>query len=663
MANLQHFQNGFEWGEISERLLSRIDLPAYNKSAKRLENAYPFVHGGATKRRGTMFIGEVSNSTQTGRLIPFVHSLSSKYMLVLNGGKLQVIKDGAFVMVSGTSTPYSTAIPYTEAELPQIRYAQSGTTMYLVHPNHPPRLLQRVTDTNWTLTDIAFTYRAVTGVTFSNAFVTFKLIASSTQFVAGDKFQIVTTGGAITSFGAVPGYTNTGNGTIGGVGSMPGSTTSETWTITCVSATTTRQEWSVVGSVSGAAVSYWKTGNYPSTVSFFEQRLFFGASPQFPQHIWGSGAGDYLNMTVGNLDSDGLIVQIAGNDFNAIMHLVSARQLLPMTSSTEFSIAGPNNNAISGISSNVIKDHTSHGSNFVRPVKIGREVVFIQRDGRRARAISYSATEDANIAPDITVFAEHITRAGSMVDMAFAQNPDFIAWVVRSDGQLLSLTLAREYETTAWARHVTEGRFEAVGSVPGSGTADDVYVIVRRTINGVTKRYVELFDYTDVDTAYVDSAVFYEGAATQVLTGLGHLEGKTVNIVADGVVHPPRVVTGGSVTLQYKASNAIIGLGYTTTIELLNPEFGDVNSSSQGRRISIYDVVLRFMETINAKVNGVPMPFRTMAMNLDTRIPPFTGDMSIKKVGWSDTEEIEIVSDTPTPFTLLGVIVKAAVNA
>jgi hypothetical protein len=661
MPNLQHIQTGFEWGEISPRLLSRIDLPAYNKATKKMENAYPFVHGGATKRRGTICVKSLYDVNQRARLIPFVHSLTSKFMLVLNGGQIEFIKDGVAVEVS-PGVPYRLAIPYAESELADIRYAQSGTTMYLVHPNQKPKILQRVTDTNWTFADIPFVYRAVSDVTFSNAFVTFKVINSSTKFGVGDKFQIVTTAGAITSSGTVVGTTNVGNGALGGVGSMPGSTTSETWIITCVSATAARQEWSVVGSVSGAAMSYWKTGNYPSTVSFFEQRLYFGASPQFPQHIWGSGAGDYVNLTVGNLDSDGLIVQIAGNDYNAITHLVSARQLLPLTSSTEFSIAGPNNNAISGISSNVIKDHTSHGSNFVKPVKIGREVVFIQRDGRRARAISYSVTEDANIAPDLTVFAEHITNEGTISDMAFAQNPDFIAWAVRSDGQLLSLTLAREYETTAWARHTTDGKFEAVGVLPGSGQADDVYFIVNRTIGGVTKRFIELFDYTNEDTAYMDCTLFYVGASTSTVTGLTYLNGKTVAVLADGNVHPDCVVSGGSITLQYPATNVIVGLGYETTIELLNPEFGDVNSSSQGRRVSIYDVVLRFKDTINCLVNGKVVPFRTTAMNLNTSIPLFTGDKSLKTVGWKDTENILITSETPTPFTLLGVVIKAAVN-
>ena len=180
MANLQHIQTGFEWGEISERLLSRIDLPAYNKAAKVMENAYSLVHGPATKRRGTVYLKELFNSAQRGRLIPFVYSLTNKFMLIFNGGKVEFIKEGIPVQ-TGPGVNYQLTSPYAESELSEIRYAQSGTTMYLVHPNHPPRMLQRVTDTNWQLTSMVFNYNAVADVTFANAFISFKLINSSSS--------------------------------------------------------------------------------------------------------------------------------------------------------------------------------------------------------------------------------------------------------------------------------------------------------------------------------------------------------------------------------------------------------------------------------------------------------------------------------------------------
>jgi hypothetical protein len=772
MAKLTRYQTSFEFGEISPRLLARVDLAAYSKATKTEENAYSLVHGGATKRRGTMYVGAVKTEAQAGRLIPFVYSTSRKFVLVFNGGKIQFLKDRAYVETS-PGTRYELTVPYTEAELEDVQYAQSGNTMYLVHPNYFPKLLQRVSDTSWTLTDIPFTYNAVSDVTFSNAFITFKIINGSDVFQEGEYFTIATTAGAITTItGPVNGLTvktpvtvattenlaaltglltidgrvlvagdrvlvkdqttaaddgiyvaaagawtratdmdtaaecngayvqvidgtvnsdnywkqtatiatlgttahvwveasAVGNGQIAGVASMPGSTTTETWTITCTFSSSARQEWSVTGSVSGDAIAYWKADNYPQTVSFFEQRLFFGGSTQFPQHIWGSAAGDYLNFTVGNKDSDGVIVQIAGNDYNAITHMVSARSLMPLTTSTEFSMAGPNNFAISGISSNVIKDHTRNGSNNVKPLRIGREVAFLQRDGKKMRAISYSVTEDANVAPDITIFAEHLTRSATFVDMAFASDPDYIAWIVRSDGVLCSLTLAREFETTAWSRHTTNGLFESVGTVPGTGS-DDVYFIVNRTVNGATRRYIEYFDYEDVDTVYSDCSAIYDGVATSSITGLSHLEGMTVTALVKedstsvyGVVHPNMVVTGGTVTLEYPVEYATIGLPYTTTLELLDPEFGDASQSTAAKAKSVVDILIKFQDTVNANINGVAIPFRNAGDLLNQSVIPFTGDKRVKNLGWRSPNNILITNDTPTGFAVLGVVIEAAVN-
>lgn len=771
------FQTTFEFGEISPRLYARTDLPAYSKAVRKMENAVSLVHGGATKRRGTAFVGTLRNEAQHARLIPFIYSVEQKYMLVFNDGVVQFIRDGKFLETDGIR--YELPHPYTEAELPFVKYAQAGAAMWLVHPAHPPQQLNRLDEKNWVFSTPSFEYNAVSGVTFSNAYITFKIINGSEVFKEGESFKITTNAdGSIASFGQVPdpvssnaarkdvvattvgtnldltnapkelggrqlvfgdrilvkdqtnpaengiynagsyaqvqffglpievedpltwsraadlptpqsqvgaivrvlGYSDTGtywkqtapgkwersspggNGRIVGVESMPQSSGARTWTITCILSTAQRQEWSVVPSDGVYSTSYWKPGNYPQTVSYFEQRLYFGGSPQWPQHIWATAAGDVGNLTVGNLDTDGIIVQIAASDYNKIEHLVSARALLPMTSSTEFSLAGPNNGAVSGISSNVIRAHTRNGSNYVRPFQIGREVIFIQRDGRKARAISYSVTEDANIAPDITIFAEHITQDGRITDAAFAQAPDALAWLVREDGVLLSLTLSRDFEVTAWARHTTEGKFENVACIPGE-IADDVFMVVHRTVGGLIRRYVEQFDYAEYDEFYCDSTIYYAGEQTNELSGLAHLEGKTVTIVADGAVQTPRVVYDGKVKLDAMATKVWVGLPYTTTIDMLNPEFGDAVRTTQSSTIGIEDVTLRLQDTAVCQVNGKEVPFRKVGDLLNTAIEPYTGDMKIKQIGWTkERVEIVVTSKDPTPFTLLGVIINATVN-
>lgn len=658
MAKLNRIQTDFTWGEVSPRLLGRIDLAAYNKATNKMINAYPLIHGGVTRRPGTVFTGEVYNSAQKAKLIPFIYSTTQSYVLVFNGGKIEFITDGGFIQ--HVVSNYRIDSPYTEADLADLKYAQAGNIIFLVHPNHKPKQLERVSDTSWILSDIPFTYRAVSEVFFENFALDFKIIQGSVEFVKktattpGDTFTIVTDGtDQIFSLS----YAGTGNGSLLQARTSAG-VPAETWTVECTYVDSQRAEFTVTGSVSGSATALWKTGDYPSAVAFHEQRLFLAGTPLNPQHAWASKSGNYAELTIGYNDNDALAFQVNANSFDQIIHLVSARQMLPLTYSGEMSLIG----GIAGITPTSIKvqPQTYHGTNNVRPIRIGSEVVVCQRDGRKLRAISYSVTDDANVAPDITMFAEHITGSG-ISDMTFAQDPDFVAWIVRQDGVLLSLTHSRQHETTGWARHTTEGLFEAITSIP-SDVSDDVYMCVQRTIGGVTKRFIEHFDYLwDI---YSDCSKLLTAVTAQtVWTGLGHLEGKTVDVVADGALHPQCVVTSGQITLQYAASVVVVGLHYDTTIELLHPELGtDAGNSSQGRKISMHEIILRLKDTVNCKVNGYEVPFRKMNDPLDALLPPFTGDKSIPASGWHSPNNIKIEQVTPMPFTLLAVIMKATVN-
>lgn len=656
MGKMATIQSDFTSGELSPRLLARVDLKAYDSAVKTMENAYPLIHGGTKRRPGTFFVGEVKNSNRPVMLIDYVFSNSASYVLVLNDGFIQILKNGAFVM-NGASR-YQVAHPYADTDLPDIRFAQSGSTIFLVHPYHFPKMIQRVTDTNWTISNLATIYRAVTDYWYENAFIKFKIVSTNTQFVAGDGFVIVTNGaGGITSFGPKVGG-NTGTGAL----VSPSATSlapAETWTITCVATDKdNRQLWSVSGSTSGSPTLTWSANNYPSAISFFQQRLFFAGTITHPKTVWGSASGNYLDFTLGTWDMDGVSGTIDSNRFEKIIHLEAARQLLPFSYGGEFSIVG-GNNGITPLSWRN-QPQTSHGSSsLVRPLRIGQEVLFVQRDGKTVRAVSYSVTEDTNIAADVTIFAEHITGSG-LVDMTFSQAPDYIIWGVREDGQLVSLTRQVDQSVTAWARHTSDGIFEGLATIPEE-FSDTTYCVVRRTINGVQKRYIETIDY--VYGAQTDSAAFgYNASGATTWTNLSHLEGKTVDIVADGKVHPQRTVVGGAVTLLYPAVDVQMGLPYTTTIELLHPEPLDKEGTAQGRAVSVHQVVLRMQDTVGCFVNGVELSFRNVNDPLDSAIEPYTGDKVVSAYGWRSPTNVKIEQRIPMPWTILGVVLKLSVN-
>lgn len=654
MGNLHHIQTDFGWGEISPKMLCRTDLTQYSKATKTMENAYSFIHGGCTRRPGTEFVGELYNSDQKAKLIPFTHSTALSYLLIFNGNKIEFVKNTGQFVKSGASN-YQLASPYSESELQELSYAQAGNVLFLAHPNHAPQQLERVSDAVWVLQPVPITYQATTDYWYENAHIQFKILGGATKFAVGDKFTFSTVGnvaGTIT-------FSGTGNGKLAQL-SIKSSPPDQIWTIECKYVDSSKQIWDVTGSVSGQLICTWSAGNYPGAVAFFEQRLWLGGTSKSPQTVWASKTSNYTDFTLGGNDADALSFTIASNNFDGIRHLTSARQLLPLTYSGEFSMVG----GLSGITPTSVKiqPQTFHGTSSVRPIRIGPEVIFVQRDNKKLRAISYSVTEDANVAPDITLFAEHITGDG-LTDIAFAQVPDYIAWGIRADGVMLSLTLAREYETTSWARHITQGKFENVATIQ-NGESEDCYVIVRRTINGQSKLYLERLSYGI--GLFSDCGVVLsnpEGVKSTSFSGLSWLEGCTVDVVADGLVHPSVVVSGGSIVLQYPANSVKVGLHYNTKIELLHPEFGDgKTSSSLGRRLSIYEAVFKFHNTTNCRVNNYEVPFRKNTDGLDKVIPPYTGDKKVSTFGWRTPNNMVIEQVTPMPFTLLGVVLKAAVN-
>jgi hypothetical protein len=240
--------------------------------------------------------------------------------------------------------------------------------------------------------------------------------------------------------------------------------------------------------------------------------------------------------------------------------------------------------------------------------------------------------------------------------MAYQQEPDSILWCVRADGVLLGLTYNREEDVYGWHRHITDGLFESVAVIPDPvNNRDQLWVVVKRTIGGVTKRYIE---YLDPDVIVADSFAAYSGAPATVITGLSHLEGKAVDVVADGFVVTGHVVAGGQITLARAASDVVVGLHYETTIEPEPPDYIDdkgrnnVNAQKQWT-----EVVLRLFETglSGVTVNGKSLPARAGSDPLDTATALFTGDARTPSLGTTRAGILTIKQTLPLPFTLLAV--------
>jgi hypothetical protein len=570
---------------------------------------------------------------------------------------------------------YEISTPYLTAELFDIKYAQSADVMYITHPNHEVEKLSRTGHTSWTLSDVNFTKGPMqdanttdttlnpgatavgTGVSLAASATTG--INSGSGFLSTDVGRFVFLHGG---YAKITGVTDTTNATIE--------------ILTTLSASTATADWRLG--------SFSDTTGHPSSVTFFEQRLVFAGTSNEPQTLFFSRSGDYENMdaNIGGTiaDDDAIIYTIASNQVNAIRFMTATRTLIVGTAGGEFTVSGGGTDVAITPTNILIKKQSNHGAANVDAISAGNATLFLQRAKRKIRELAYNFDVDGYLAPDMTILAEHITEGG-ITQMAYQQEPNQIVWMTRSDGELIGLTYQREQQVTAWHRQIFGGSFgsgnavcESVAVIPTDDTEYQVYVIVKRTINSITRRYVEYlnnFDFTETDNTtfnFLDSQLDYSGSATTTITGLDHLEGQAVSILADGSTHPDKTVSSGAITLDRSSTKVKVGLSYTSLLQTMRLDAGAANGTSQGKTKRIYDISLRLFESVGVEVgpdlsNMERIPFRSSADDMDTAIPVFTGDKEIEFRGNYETDGFIFVRQTqPLPLTVLSLYPNLVTN-
>ncbi|HCI69239.1 MAG TPA: hypothetical protein DHV30_01015, partial [Balneola sp.] len=320
----------------------------------------------------------------------------------------------------------------------------------------------------------------------------------------------------------------------------------------------------------------------------------------------------------------------------------------------------------------LIRKYSNYGTAQIEPVQVADVTLFAQRGKRKIREFKFVG--DVNTggysAPDMTILAEHVTEGG-LVQMAFQQEPDSVVWCIRADGTLLGLTYRREEEVVAWHKHVIGGSFgsgqavvESIATLPTDTGEDELYMIVKRTINSVTKRYVEklkVFDFGNSTTGafFVDSGLSYSGGAANSLSALYHLEGETLQVLGNGASHPNKTVSNGAISLDFASTTAAVGYGYDSSMQTLRIESGSVDGTSQGKPKRVHGITIRFFETVGAEVGNDSgevdrIFFRDSSMDMDTAVPMFTGDKEIEfPGGFDDDDRVFIKQGQPLPMTVL----------
>lgn len=550
---------------------------------------------------------------------------------------------------------------FETSDLPNLKFTQQADVMYISSSDKPLQKLSRLGSTSWTISGITYDTIAyppflpvnVTSTTITPSATTgtgITLTASAALFNANhvDSYWKITHG-ATTGYVKVTGYSSSTSVTANVVVTLGGTSASSVWY---------EGAWS-------------DSQGHPIDVKFFRNRLIAMGTTSKPLTIWASVLEEYenFNTQVGAslASSDGYSFTLSSAQIDRILWGYPSNILTLGTAGGPFTV-----DVDSALDISQALQQNENGASDVDPIRIGPFVYYVERSGEVMGEFAFNFDFESYQTNDITYLNDHILDSG-VKEMALQRYPEQILWCVLNDGGMATLTREIEQNVKAWTRQELTGTDVAVENVAviPNGATDQVWVIVKRTINSVTRRYVEYFETTEPtdqeDEFYVQSGLTYDSTATSTLTNLDHLEGETVDILADGAVHPQKVVTGGSITLNYSASVVQVGLPYTSTIKTMDIELASEIGSAQTRVKSISKVFVRFLNSLGAKVGDEvtqdAIPFRKSSMPMDSAPTRFSGDKEvIFTSGWQKNKYIIVKQDQPLPFHVLGIFVKMEVS-
>lgn len=378
--------------------------------------------------------------------------------------------------------------------------------------------------------------------------------------------------------------------------------------------------------VSGEATSRWSLGawggdapgfgvhGYPRAVTFYEDRLWWAGSFIQPQTLWASESGAYESHKLKDLDESALVLTVNTDRQNAIEWLASSQQMKAGTAGGELIVsAADTSEAI--VPGNVrIVRHSSFGVKAnVPPILIDQVVMFVQRQGLKIRELVFDESTQSFLAPDMTVLSEHLFQLSRINRMAFQQEPNRLLWVLMESGELFGFVYERDQQVTGWFRFVmsdtngTAPLIHSIATVPSSVAEDRLWMVVERSGHSMSLEYVEVDWKRDdalEDAFFADGAIVYDGSPVSTITGLAHLEGEIVKVLADGTLHPDRTVADASITLDASYSKVLVGLPYEAVLQTMRLDGGDQAGSSQGKLKRITDIVLRLDQAAGGVLYG-----------------------------------------------------------
>ena len=759
MAKVDVIKTSFTGGEFGASLLGRTDVAQYDNACAIVQNMLVRPYGSAISAPGTLYVNECKHSAlgtdSAVRLIDFVFNQSDAYAIEMGANYFWFYTDRGVVVTTGT-TPFELAHVYDEDELFEVQYTQLNDLVWMAHKDHKPQLLTRLAANQWTIEDYTFlggpflddntSAITITPSAISGTNVTITLSATSSTF------SFVASGATLGHRGT---YWKIGDVVTTSTASVQGYVRIDSVSSTTVALCTVMETLSGTGATTSFAEGAWSdVRGWPAKVQFHEGRLWWARTDTEPQGVWGSQLYIYDNYALDEqADDEGINIKLASNQSNEIQWLASGNSLLAGTFGGAFIISGGADTTITPTNITA-KQEISFGTEAIQPKRIGSFFYYVQRFRKKIREMYYVWDNNAYKATDKTILSPDITGDG-VVDMAYQEVPDTMLYCVTTDGTIAVLTREIDQEVQGWSSLVTDGRYESIVAIPSqSYKHDEVWVVVQRTINGSTKRYIEVFEsielpdrqdkmlylhsalefdayaltsdsssdctislsatagtsvvitcstgYFEVGdegqrirainssgstigefyiTSYSSTkavtgtvrytfssstiAAGYWGKSVESISGLSHLEAKTVEVLADGGVDKPdKVVSDGTITLAYNYFVVQIGLSYDQIIYTLPFEAGSSRGTAQGKIQRINQIMFKLNRSYRGfKMGGTAalaerMSWRDPTTLLGTPEPLLTGILSniTFKDDYRYGSQIYILNDEPFPIEILSVM-------
>ncbi|WP_443696435.1 hypothetical protein [Pseudomonas sp.] len=625
----------FAAGELTPEMNGRIDLAKYQTGLSLCRNCMVLPHGPVVNRPGTEFVSEIKNSANTARLIPFTYSFTQTMCIEVGAGYFRFHSQAGTLLNAGV--PYEIANTFTQAEIFDIHYVQSADVMTLVHPNHPVQELRRLGAVNWTTTQPSFAIPSfaptigATTVTAPHTAVNslpYQYVVTTVQVSDLQESIASALSASVTNDLTLLGNTNTINWTL------PAGVTPIRFNVYRL----LNGLYGYIGQAAPTATSFidinitpdsTKTppisdagfndavGNYPGAVSYYQQRRCFGGTTNNPQNVWMTMSGTESNMSynIPLIASNRIAFRIAAREASGVRHLVPIANLVMLTPSCEWKISSTDGASLQASNLNV-QPQSYIGANNVTPIVVGNAILFSQARGGRVREMAYNWQAQAYLTNDISVLAPHLFDYSSVLDMAFSRAPYPILYCVSSSGSLLGMTYVPEQQVAAWYHHDFGGYVESVCVITeqpaGTNASEDMlYLIVNRTLNGVTKRYVERLHTRYFNVA--SDAFFVDSGATNFLPGTYQQSG---NVLTCSI--PAHGDTAGA-SRYFTFSNAALSGTYavTTVVDVntiiltalyIAQDTGTVSQTSTYQVTSVTGLTWLANQTVNILADGAVVP-------------------------------------------------------